>query len=737
MMSIIAPSDNHAARQMLKVSLYRRLKQWIWQEHHVLMSAAGVTGAVILLRLIGILQSSELAAFDQLFHLRLPETTDPRIVIVEINEQDIRKAGQWPIPDRVMAQMLQTLKTYQPRTIGLDIYRDLPVKPGQEEFVTACETIPNLIGIEKLKDQTSLGVAPPPVLSQRQQVGFNNVIVDTDGKLRRSLLYWHADDKKVHQSLALKLAQVYLKAEKIHPKQAVSNQNYLQLGERIFRPFQANDGGYMGEDTQGYQVLVNFRRPGSFRIVSMADLLANRVDPNWIRDRIVLIGSTAPSLQDFFYTPYSNNAVGTTKPLSGVEVHANFVSQILSSTLDGRPLIQVLPELVEWLWIFVWSVVGAGIVWQLRSPQRTCVGLLLISATLIGNCYLAFLIGWWLPVVPPILGLLGSAAVITSHLAHLKEELKRSKEFLQTVINTIPDPVFVKNKEHRCIILNYAYCQFVGYPLETLKEKSDYDIFPHHEADVFWAEDEQVFQTGQVQENEAELTNAFGKIHLIATKKSLHKDAAGNLFLVGIIRDITEHKRAEQELRQAAAELTRANIELKLSENRFRYLADHDALTGLGNRKYFHESLSQSLDWARSNNQLVALMFLDLDGFKQVNDTLGHDTGDKLLKVVAQRLTSGLRNSDIVSRLGGDEFTVILPGISQAEYASKVAEKILNTLSQVFVLEGKNIFVTVSIGISIYPLDGEVEDVLIKSADVAMYRAKRLGRNQHQFSNSV
>jgi diguanylate cyclase (GGDEF)-like protein len=167
-----------------------------------------------------------------------------------------------------------------------------------------------------------------------------------------------------------------------------------------------------------------------------------------------------------------------------------------------------------------------------------------------------------------------------------------------------------------------------------------------------------------------------------------------------------------------------------------RYLAYHDPLTGLANRKQFHERLSQSLDWARSNNQLVALMFLDLDGFKQVNDTLGHDIGDQLLKVVAQRLTHNLRSSDIVSRLGGDEFTVILPGIPQAEYAAKLAEKIVETLSQVFVLNGQNVVVTASIGISIYPLDGEVEEILIKNADTAMYRSKQLGRNQFQFAGN-
>lgn len=742
---------------MLKASLGRQLKQWVQQDRPVLQASAGVTCTIILLRLIGLLQSSELTAFDQLFHLRPQEPTDPRIVIVEIRESDLQKAGQWPIPDRLMAQLLQKIDSYQPRVIGLDIYRDLPVQPGQEEFIQICQTIPNLIGIEKLPDKTSfgssIGVAPPAVLKQRQQVGFNNVVVDNDGKVRRSLLYWHVKSKP-YQSFALKLALAYLKAEGITPKEATVNPNYLQLGQTVFRPFQANDGGYVGADNKGYQVLVNFRRPRSFPTVSMADVLEDRVNPTSMRDRIVIIGSTAPSLQDFFYTPYSNNLIGAAKPLSGVELNANFVSQILSSILSTRPLIKVWSQPMESLWIFSWTFLGAELIWhmrwrsrfangkQLRRSQkvlhrRASVRLLLISMTLGSICYLAFFAGWWLPFVPAMLGLLGSAVVVTNHLANIQDELKRSKEFLQTVINTIPDPVFVKDKDHRWIILNEAYCKFIGYPLETLMEKSDHDIFPRHQADAFWTHDELVFHTGEPQEIEEEFTNAFGNVHLISTKKSLHKDAAGNLFLVGIIRDITERKRAEEKLRQTAEELTRFNHELKLSEDRLRYIAYHDPLTGLANRKQFYERLSQSLEWARRNKQLIALMFIDLDGFKQVNDTLGHDIGDELLKIVAQRLTSSLRSSDIVSRLGGDEFTVILPDISQVEYAAQVAEKILETLSQVFVLDEQDVFVTGSIGISIYPLDGVEEETLIKNADIAMYRSKQLGRNQHQFAHCL
>jgi CHASE2 domain-containing sensor protein len=192
---------------------------------------------------------------------------------------------------------------------------------------------------------------------------------------------------KVRESLALKLALAYLKAEEITPKPASINPKYLQLSKRVFRSFQANDGGYSGADSKGYQVLVNFRRPGSFRTVTMADVLANRVNPSWMRDRIVLIGSTAPGLQDFFYTPYSNSAIATAQPLSGVKLNANFVSQILSSVLSERPIIKVWPNLLEWLWIFSWTLLGAELIWQMPLPRRAFGSLLLTTMALEGMTY--------------------------------------------------------------------------------------------------------------------------------------------------------------------------------------------------------------------------------------------------------------------------------------------------------------------------------------------------------------
>ncbi len=185
----------------------------------------------------------------------------------------------------------------------------------------------------------------------------------------------------------------------------------------------------------------------------------------------------------------------------------------------------------------------------------------------------------------------------------------------------------------------------------------------------------------------------------------------------------------EEELKQTAADLRRSNAELQRSATQLNYAANHDALTGLPNRKLFYERLHQAIAWAATNERQVGLLFLDLDGFKQVNDTLGHDMGDLLLRAVATRLTNCLRSSDTVARLGGDEFTVILPAIPSTQDAARVAEKLLATLAQAFLLQGQTITVTTSIGISLYPSHGQDLETLIKAADNAMYAAKQAGKN--------
>ncbi|MCZ0904062.1 CHASE2 domain-containing protein, partial [Microcoleus sp. HI-ES] len=212
------------------------------------------------------------AAFDQFVRWRPAEPLDSRIVIVEIKEADLQKYG-YPISDAALAQLLQKLHAGKPRAIGLDVYRDLPTQPGNAELLKTFKTIPNLIGIELMPDETRFGVRPPPVLDKLDRIGFNNVVIDADSKVRRTLLYAWPGDGKTHQSFALRLALLYLKSEGISPQPARVNPKYLQLGKGVFRPFQPNDGAYVRSDSRGYQILTNLRGPrGSFRTASMSDV---------------------------------------------------------------------------------------------------------------------------------------------------------------------------------------------------------------------------------------------------------------------------------------------------------------------------------------------------------------------------------------------------------------------------------------------------------------------------------
>lgn len=219
-----------------------------------------------------------------------------------------------------------------------------------------------------------------------------------------------------------------------------------------------------------------------------------------------------------------------------------------------------------------------------------------------------------------------------------------------------------------------------------------------------------------------------GDIRVIHAQGIAQMGADGRAFrMTGTIQDITQRKRTEEQIRQ---------------------LAFYDTLTGLPNRVFFKEHVKQALRHAEREGHSVALFFLDLDNFKNINDTLGHQVGDLLLEQVAQRLSHCVRGEDSilraqadefnhhVARLGGDEFTVLVHEIRHPEDAAKVAQRILHALADAVEIENQELFVSTSIGIAIYPLDGRDHDTLLKNADTAMYHAKGQGRGRYQFYNA-
>ncbi|MFP4653211.1 MAG: CHASE2 domain-containing protein, partial [Phormidium sp.] len=321
---------------MVWLNLPKQIQQHWSEWQGVLMAGPGVAVILLLFRALGLWQPLEWMAYDYLFLLRPESSQDDRILIVGLTEPDIERWGS-PIKDETLATLLETLEEGNPRAIGLDFYRNIPVEPGHDRLLEIFERSDKIIGIEKqVPDQVGGVIGPPPVLAEKGQVGVNDVPVDGDGRLRRALLFLTDEAGQSYPSLGFVLAWLYLQQESGFDPEAQTHPEYLQLGQRVFYPFEANDGGYVRADAGGYQILLNFRGgPGFFEMVSLSDVLDGRVSAERIRDRVVLIGPLAPSLNDFFYTPYSQIMLGADleRPhrMAGVELQANLTSQIISA----------------------------------------------------------------------------------------------------------------------------------------------------------------------------------------------------------------------------------------------------------------------------------------------------------------------------------------------------------------------------------------------------------------------
>jgi adenylate cyclase len=420
--------------------MWAKLRRQIWQWRGVLIAAPSVASVLIGLRLTGSLQPLELAALDQFFQMRPLLSAEDRIVIVEINESDIQASGQWPISDAKMAQLIKTLKKYQPQVIGLDIYRDLEVQPGHQELVQVFASTPNLIGIKKVIPRPAGKINPPPTLSQLGQVSASDLVIDADGTIRRSLLSLKDENSQTVFSLGAKLALKYLENKGITFQTVAGKPGAIKLGKANFVRFEANDGGYVGASAGGYQILSSFRGlKQGFRTISMTDVLQKPSVAAMVRDRIVLIGITAESVKDSFRTPYSSGLGQPLLTTSGVQIHAEVTSQIVSAALDGYPLMHVCSKPVEWLWIFSCAVVGAVLSWTQRyriATQKFATGMnaeipltatciTLVGLSLVGGSYLAFLSGLWVPIVPGFIALIGSASVITADVARTAATMRR------------------------------------------------------------------------------------------------------------------------------------------------------------------------------------------------------------------------------------------------------------------------------------------------------------------------
>jgi PAS domain S-box/diguanylate cyclase (GGDEF) domain len=313
----------------------------------------------------------------------------------------------------------------------------------------------------------------------------------------------------------------------------------------------------------------------------------------------------------------------------------------------------------------------------------------------------------------------GYSARVSAQVAENTREIANAQRFLRQVIDCLPNPLFIKDASHRLVAVNDAGCAMFGRSRDELLGRDDYELFPPEEVAIFREKDNLVFNSRQINENEEQVTDADGNQHWILTRKAVFENADGP-FLVGVITDLTERRRAELAVQSLALE---------------------DPLTGLPNRRLLQQLLAGAQVSVARTSSSIALLLIDLDQFKRINDTMGHSAGDDLLVEVAQRLREEIRASDVVGRLGGDEFAVIARASLDPSTLGGLAQRIVHRLSQPFTICDVEVRTGASLGIAVAEpqldgLDATTFDSLLARADLALYAAKEAGRNTWRFFES-
>ncbi len=310
-----------------------------------------------------------------------------------------------------------------------------------------------------------------------------------------------------------------------------------------------------------------------------------------------------------------------------------------------------------------------------------------------------------------------------------EDALRQSEERMRLVANNVPALISYVDRDQRYRFSNRTYDAWFGIAHEQMIGRTVAEVFGD-EAYGRMRQDIERCIDGETVEFEFTSTDN-GRRRTMHTSCVPHLGAGGEVLgFYMLANDVTALKRAQEDLRFAA-------VQLQHDARRLEFLAHHDTLTGLPNRAMFADRAREAVAHARRHDKTAAFLFLDMDNFKQVNDSLGHEVGDGLLKVMASRLRASVRGDDFVARIGGDEFCVLLQDIAEPHEAAAVAQKLLAELSKPCQVGEHEVSSGASIGIACVPQDGDEVGTLLRFADHAMYRAKQLGRNGYQFFSGV
>ena len=347
----------------------------------------------------------------------------------------------------------------------------------------------------------------------------------------------------------------------------------------------------------------------------------------------------------------------------------------------------------------LWKTISSGKTWQgeLRNKRKD------------GTLY------WDKTIISPV----SSDDGEVTHYISVKEDVTAYKKIEErmrvatTVFDAASEAIMVTDLKGVITMVNPAFSEITGFHSQEVLGESPRILNSGHHDEFFYKDMFEELKRSNRWEGEIWNRRKSGEVYPQWQTIAMVRDEEGEpLEFIALFSDISKRKQKEDEI---------------------RYRANYDPLTDIPNRSLFNERLEQALLLSKRNKNCMALLYLDLDGFKQVNDTYGHLLGDQVLKHVAAKLQTCVRESDSVGRLGGDEFVICLPNIEGSANVVSVAAKVIQSLSPALDLDGKRVHIGASIGIAVYPVDGESTQTLYEHADIAMYRAKHRGKNQYCF----
>ena len=424
------PTKSEILDQLQQISgtqgLKMRLSSLYSNYLRVICLSIAIATFIVVIRYLGWLQPLELNAYDRLMQLRPIETEiQSRLLLITVDEADIQYQNQqqmslrWSLADEALTQLLAKIMPYQPRTVGIDIYRDFAADVNYPDLARTLQTSDRLYAVCKVpapQDGTPLGTPPPPEVPLAR-IGFSDFVADQGDIIRRQLLHLtppQDSNCQAEYAFSLQLALDYLNRAGINS--AIDTDGHLQIGKAVFRPLNRHSGGYQNIDDGGYQVLLNYRALNSptkiAQQISLRDVLSDRFDSqleNLLKNRLILIGVTASSSTDDWQTPYSHSSL--LKQIPGIFIQAQMVSQIISAAMDDRALMWWWSNWLESIWIWFWSLLGATIafhwrrLWLSGAIALACFGLF-------SFCWLTFLNAGWIPLVPAAIALILTSATV-------------------------------------------------------------------------------------------------------------------------------------------------------------------------------------------------------------------------------------------------------------------------------------------------------------------------------------